>query len=111
MILYWPLRSVMVDRAFSISAGLETSTVTPGRTAPLESLTVPAMAVSCARAAPAAHKTRRDVRSDRRTTLPMPGLLGGTEGYKESVAILPPAAAGTTKTRKHEDARRRHSQQ
>src|SRR5262245_14673261 len=42
-ILYWPLPSVVADRVFSMSAGLDASTVTPGRTAPDASLTVPAM--------------------------------------------------------------------
>ena len=37
-------------RAFSMSAGLETSTVTPGRTAPLASLTTPAISAFWAKA-------------------------------------------------------------
>ena len=41
MILYAPLSSVMVDRDFSINAGLLASTETPGRTAPLWSFTMP----------------------------------------------------------------------
>ena len=36
------------DRTFSISAGLDASTVTPGSTAPDVSLTVPAIALVCA---------------------------------------------------------------
>src|SRR5688572_6446250 len=40
---YWPVPSVTTARTFSISAGLAASTVTPGRTAPDASLTVPAM--------------------------------------------------------------------
>src|SRR5215212_10653660 len=43
MILYCPEPSVIADRTFSISAGLDASTVTPGSTAPDASLTVPAM--------------------------------------------------------------------
>src|ERR1041384_2436833 len=39
---YWPLPSVTAVRTFSISAGLVTSTVTPGRTAPDASLALPA---------------------------------------------------------------------
>src|SRR5262245_1534249 len=39
--LYWPLPSVVADRTFSIRAGLDASTVTPGNTAPDESRTVP----------------------------------------------------------------------
>src|SRR5262245_28095152 len=45
MILYWPSESVTPVRLFSISAGLAASTVTPGRTAPLVSLTTPAIAL------------------------------------------------------------------
>jgi hypothetical protein len=40
-ILYRPLPSETAVRTFSISAGLDTSTVTPGRAAPDESWTVP----------------------------------------------------------------------
>jgi hypothetical protein len=39
---YWPVPSVALIRTFSISTGLAASTVTPGRTAPEVSLTVPA---------------------------------------------------------------------
>ena len=38
---YWPLPSVTADRIFSINASLPASTVTPGRTAPELSRTVP----------------------------------------------------------------------
>src|SRR5215831_3990016 len=34
MIRYWPLPLVTAERVFSMSAGLDASTVTPGRTAP-----------------------------------------------------------------------------
>src|SRR5262249_15925490 len=44
---YCPVPSVTALLAFSISAGLDASTVTPGRTAPDESLTTPA-SVACA---------------------------------------------------------------
>src|SRR5688572_8576331 len=40
---YWPLASVTEERTRSISASLAASTVTPGRTAPEVSLTIPAM--------------------------------------------------------------------
>src|SRR5204863_5631752 len=40
-IRYWPEPSVTAERVFSISTGLETSTVTPGSTAPDVSLTTP----------------------------------------------------------------------
>jgi len=41
---YCPVASVVADLVFSISTGLEASTVTPGNTAPEASLTVPARA-------------------------------------------------------------------
>src|SRR5262245_58210611 len=47
--LYFPASSVMVERTPPISAGLETSTVTPGRTAPDASLTTPVIEL-CANA-------------------------------------------------------------
>ncbi len=43
MIRYVPEPSVMAERTFSISAGLEASTVTPGSTAPDVSLTTPSI--------------------------------------------------------------------
>src|SRR6266566_5153577 len=42
-ILYCPVPSVTTDRVFSIRAGLDASTVTPGRTAPDASFTMPAI--------------------------------------------------------------------
>src|SRR6267142_1338971 len=48
-ILYWPCASVTTVLTFSISAGLAASTVTPGSTAPEESLTAPTMD-ACAKA-------------------------------------------------------------
>src|SRR5438874_10480310 len=49
-ILYWPRSSVVTVRTRSISAGLLASTVTPGITAPVVSLTTPAIALACANA-------------------------------------------------------------
>src|SRR6185503_10694814 len=46
---YWPVSSVTTDRTFSMSAGLDASTVTPGSTAPEASLTRPVID-ACARA-------------------------------------------------------------
>src|SRR5260370_17767269 len=46
-ILYWPAVSVTTVRVFSINTGLDASTVTPGRTAPVPSFTTPAIA-TCA---------------------------------------------------------------
>src|SRR5438876_4180097 len=40
---YWPVLSVTALRLFSISAGLDASTVTPGSTAPEASFTTPVM--------------------------------------------------------------------
>jgi hypothetical protein len=49
---------VITVRTFSISAGLDASTVTPGRTAPVVSLTTPAMpALPCASALAAINDT------------------------------------------------------
>ena len=42
-ILYWPRSSVTAVRIFSMSAGLDASTVTPGRIAPVASVASPAM--------------------------------------------------------------------
>src|SRR5262245_21722745 len=70
----WPEPLVVVERTFSISAGLSASTVTPGMTAPLSSRTVPVMEEVCAaaemgRAAinPARQRTR--IATDRITNL------------------------------------------
>ena len=49
-ILYWPFSSVTTERTRSISTGLLASTVTPGITAPVASLTTPAIALACANA-------------------------------------------------------------
>src|SRR5688572_13479981 len=54
-ILKLPWSSVVAERDFSIRAGLEASTVTPGSTAPVVSRTVPAIApvdADCAETAP-----------------------------------------------------------
>jgi hypothetical protein len=45
--LYLPSLPVTTDFTRSINAGLAASTVTPGRTAPDESVTVPAMPLAC----------------------------------------------------------------
>src|SRR5688572_10095759 len=49
MIRYWPDPSVTEDRTFSIRTSLAASTVTPGSTAPDESVTTPVI-VDCAAA-------------------------------------------------------------
>src|SRR5262245_32752207 len=67
-IRYRPAPSVAVVRTFSISAGLEASTVTPGSTAPDESLTAPAI-VACAHAVDCAamrHASTNNVRTHTR---------------------------------------------
>jgi hypothetical protein len=48
MIRYCPVSSVVAVRTFSINAGLDASTVTPGKTAPDVSLTTPVMDDCCA---------------------------------------------------------------
>src|SRR5216683_1968623 len=66
-ILYWPSESVTTVRTFSMRAGLDASTVTPGSTAPEVSRTTPAMAlVPCALAsadAPSTHAQTAVARS------------------------------------------------
>src|SRR5215470_6220026 len=60
---YWPRPSVTTVRVFSMSAGLDASTTTPGRTAPEASLAVPTIdAVACA------NNARGMARRDTRTT-------------------------------------------
>jgi len=64
--LYWPAPSVIALRAPSMSAGLATSTVTPGSTPPDESLTRPAM-VLCAKEAAAVKDGKKLTRISRRS--------------------------------------------
>src|SRR5688572_28495464 len=66
MMRYCPLPSVIAVRTFSMSAGLEASTVTPGRTAPDRSLATPV--IDCAR--PTAGQARK-----RRTNPTQPHLI------------------------------------
>ena len=61
-ILYWPFSSVVAERTLSISASLAASTTTPGMTAPLVSLTTPAMLPVCASASAGARKTALSAR-------------------------------------------------
>src|SRR5204863_2392400 len=58
-ILYWPLSSVVALRTFSMSAGLDASTTTPGMIAPVVSLTMPAMLPVCANAVAGINATER----------------------------------------------------
>jgi hypothetical protein len=70
---YWPVLSVTAVRVFSISAGLDVSTVTPGRTAPEASLTMPA-SVACAY--PDEGRTTNHAITNRiRLKAPIPSLL------------------------------------
>ena len=55
--VYRPLSSVTAVLTLSIRAGLVTSTVTPGSTAPDVSLTSPAMALDCAAASVGSSRT------------------------------------------------------
>ena len=72
-IRYWPPLSVVAARVFSISAGLDASTVTPGSTAPDESRTVPVMD-ACASRLEGAPRTKNATTTyaapDVRMTLP-----------------------------------------
>jgi hypothetical protein len=62
LIRYWPVPSVAVDRARSMSAGLAASTVTPGSTPPDVSRTAPARL--CAAASLISNVIQADKRSD-----------------------------------------------
>ena len=57
--LYRPWASVTTERTFSMRAGLAASTVTPGRTPPLESRATPAMPLVWANAGVAAPRASR----------------------------------------------------
>src|SRR6185436_8527319 len=66
-IRYWPVPSVTAERTFSISAGLEASTVTPGSTAPDVSRTRPVIEAWAMAIAGSKHShtaaTRREIHS------------------------------------------------
>ena len=64
---YWPLPSVVAVRAFSMSAGLDASTVTPGNTAPEVSRTVPVIDAW-------ANTTEGVTRNNATTTQAVPGV-------------------------------------
>src|ERR1051325_5737457 len=74
MIRYWPLPSVTAERVFSMSAGLDASTVTPGRIAPEASLTVP-VRVACANTVAGSSKTTRTNRHFLTVRIETPVLL------------------------------------
>src|SRR5689334_1675105 len=89
---YWPAPSVTTVRVFSINAGLDASTVTPGRTAPEPSRTTPAMD-PCAIAAAGrrlAHSTMRTL-DNQRTIVRLPSIAthcsdaGGEFGLRTPV--------------------------
>src|SRR5688500_17094985 len=74
MIRYWPPPSVTAVRTFSIRAGLDASTVTPGSTAPEASLTTPVID-ACAHASagrPKAITNRKRTRCTARILPPRP---------------------------------------
>src|SRR5262245_11275238 len=74
MIWYWPEPSVTVDRVFSMSTGLDASTVTPGHTAPDVSFTTPWM-VAWAWPAPVKRARQSHVSSPLDRTLIIPAYL------------------------------------
>jgi hypothetical protein len=65
--LYWPVASVVAVRLRSIKAGLDASTITPGSTPPLVSLTTPAIAL-CAHAG-VPHVANHNTKMMPRTTI------------------------------------------
>src|SRR5438874_483666 len=62
MILYAPRSSLTTERSLSINTGLLASTVTPGRTAPLWSLTVPVNALCAKHSGVSAFKDIHDAK-------------------------------------------------
>jgi hypothetical protein len=79
---YCPVPLVTTVRVFSMSAGLDASTVTPGRTAPEASLAVPTIdAVACA------NNIRGMARRDTRTTIVFTHL---SMVDLRAIAIAPP---------------------
>src|SRR5215475_1713498 len=95
---YWPVPSVIEVRTFSISAGLATSTVTPGRTAIDVSRTTPA--IDAWAKAIAGTNVRRDASENRRKDFPMgadanSGVIDGQyrySGSKTGLANLDPVS-------------------
>ena len=61
---YVPVPLVTVERVFSISAGLDTSTVTPGSTPPDASLTVPVIVLVCAEATAGARTRAKNTKNN-----------------------------------------------
>src|SRR4051812_1823442 len=75
MMRYWPVASVTAVRTFSISALLLASTVTPGITAPEESLTTPVIEACASAAAGRRNRTAKvnDAYADLRMVAPCRG--------------------------------------
>jgi hypothetical protein len=76
---YWPASSVTATRTFSIRAGLEASTVTPGSTPPDWSLTVP-VRVPCANASDGSRAAATTIKTDLEAPL-MVSLLQYRPGF------------------------------
>src|SRR5207247_10715876 len=79
-ISYWPSRSVATVRTSSMSAALAASTVTPGSTAPVPSLTTPAMpavVADCAHTSPGTSRKpdNAKIRANRSALIGMPPQL------------------------------------
>src|SRR5438128_10551434 len=87
MILYAPPSSVMVERDFSINAGLPASTATPGRTAPLWSFTIP-VSVLWARAPEHAMNTNRQA-MEIRFSIPILPPFRQTNGCRIGIRLAP----------------------
>src|SRR5262245_53564352 len=71
MMVYRPSSFVTAVLDFSISAGLEASTVAPGSTAPVVSLTTPAMPVVCAETSTSARKATANAAVSSAATVPL----------------------------------------
>src|SRR5260221_1271499 len=73
--LYRPALSVIVERVFSIRAGLDASTVAPGNTAPEESCTRPEM-LACAAACAGTRSIAAQINTSAVSNRRIRGLLG-----------------------------------
>src|SRR5436305_502628 len=103
MILYCPSPLVTATRVFSMSAGLDASTVTPGITPPVLSRTPPALALGGANAAVAgssgAQAAKTDAKPRPRAMYPpaarVYGFFSGDAAFVRPVPILIPASDET----------------
>src|SRR5262249_22456887 len=87
-IVYWPWPFETTDRVFSMSTSLDASTVTPGRTAPDASLTVPAMALCALAGVGKSVRETSAANAENKTRLVMPVPLEPENHAREEAASL-----------------------